>query len=92
MPSVTCPWVTCTSSPSPACRCVALTPHLSRRVWKAASSKADPRQQQDWILKCLHGWVSPSSRRLWGGDTLLLSTRAAGSRNPKPDEARGIRR
>ena len=23
--------------------------------WKAATSKADPRQQQDWILKCLQG-------------------------------------
>jgi hypothetical protein len=25
------------------------------RVWKAAASKADPRQQHDWILKCLQG-------------------------------------
>ena len=25
------------------------------RVWKAATSKADPRQKQDWISKCLQG-------------------------------------
>ena len=25
------------------------------RVWKAATSKAEPRQQQDWILKCVQG-------------------------------------
>ena len=25
------------------------------RVWKAATSKAEPRQRQDWILKCLQG-------------------------------------
>jgi hypothetical protein len=25
------------------------------RVWKAATSKAEPRQQQDWILKGLQG-------------------------------------
>jgi hypothetical protein len=26
----------------------------AKRVWKA-TSKADPRQKQDWILKCLQG-------------------------------------
>ena len=30
--------------------------------------QADPRQHQDGFLKCLQGAVSPSSRRLWGGD------------------------
>jgi hypothetical protein len=25
------------------------------KVWKAATSKADPRKQQDWILECLQG-------------------------------------
>jgi hypothetical protein len=29
------------------------------------------------------GWVSPSSRGLWGGDPLLLSNGAAGNRIPK---------
>jgi hypothetical protein len=24
-------------------------------VWKSATSKAEPRQQQDWISKCLQG-------------------------------------
>jgi hypothetical protein len=25
------------------------------RVWKAATLKADPRLQQDWLLRCLQG-------------------------------------
>jgi hypothetical protein len=29
-------------------------------------------------LEVSAGWASPSSRGLWGGDTLLLSTRAKG--------------
>jgi hypothetical protein len=27
------------------------------RVWKAATSKADPRPQQDWVVQCLQGHV-----------------------------------
>jgi hypothetical protein len=52
---------------------------LKHRVWKAATSKADPRQQQDWILKCLQGgrthplaafWVAT----LYCSPPLLVST------------------
>ena len=32
--------------------------YLSLMVWEAATLKADPRQQQDWILKCLQGETS----------------------------------
>ena len=35
------------------------------------------------VLEVSAGWVSPSSRGLRGGDALLLSTGAAGSRNPR---------
>ena len=33
------------------------------------------------------GWVRPCSCRLWGGDALLLSTGAAGNRNPTSSPA-----
>ena len=33
---------------------------------------------------CRVGWVSSSSRGMWGGDALLLSTGATGNRNPNP--------
>jgi hypothetical protein len=37
---------------------LAVTSHQdceNTRVWKAASSKAEPTQKQDWILKCVQG-------------------------------------
>ena len=34
-------------------------------VWKAATSKADPGQQQDWILKCLQDEPIPSRPVGW---------------------------
>ena len=39
-----------------------------------ATSKAKPRRQQELSLEMAVGWASPSSRGLWGGDALLLST------------------
>jgi hypothetical protein len=36
-------------SPAPCSR----PPPFATWVWKAATSKADPRQPQDWISKCL---------------------------------------
>jgi hypothetical protein len=47
---------------------------------KAASTKADPRQQQDRFLKSLQGGASPSSSGRWSGDALLLSIGAANNR------------
>jgi hypothetical protein len=35
----------------------------TQRVWQAATSKADPRQQQDWFLKCLHPRPRPNPGR-----------------------------
>ena len=52
-------------------------PTANPRVWKAATSKAEPWQQQDWFLKCLQGVLS---RHVCGGDALLLSTGAAARR------------
>jgi hypothetical protein len=48
---------------------------LQNLVWKAATSKADPKQKQDWLLKSevCAGWVSPSSRSLWGGGLCSLA-------------------
>jgi hypothetical protein len=61
------------SSPLPTLRCMGLTSrHLESRA------KASARL----VLKVSAGWLSPSSRGLRGGDALLLSTGAAGSRNP----------
>jgi hypothetical protein len=51
-------------------RCTGCVRHrLPPRSWNPAISKTVPRRQQDWVLK----WASPSSRRLWGGDTLCCS-------------------
>lgn len=40
-------------------------------VWKAATPKVDPRQEQ--ALEVSAGLVSPFSGGMWGGDALLLS-------------------
>ena len=48
------------------------------RVWKAAASVANPRLH----LEVSAGWAGLSSRGLWGGHALLLSTGAAGNINP----------
>jgi hypothetical protein len=40
-------------------------------VWKAAASKADPRQQQGWVLMCQQGGRARPLTVLCGGDTLL---------------------
>ena len=48
---------------------------------KGGWSRSSPRRQQDWIFLVCAGWVGPFSRGLWGG-ALLLSTDAAGDRNP----------
>jgi hypothetical protein len=48
--------------------------------WKAASSKADPRQKQDWFLKCLRGGGA-HPLAAWVATIFLLSTKAAGNRN-----------
>ena len=42
-------------SQTSASRCVCGCPQPRARVWKAATSKAEPRQKQDWILECLQG-------------------------------------
>jgi phosphopantetheine--protein transferase-like protein len=39
-------------------------------VWKAATSKAEPRQKQDWILKCLQGGCDHPLARPLSGATL----------------------
>jgi hypothetical protein len=41
-------------------------------------------------LEVSAGWVSPSSRGLWGGDALLPSTRAAGYRMPGVRKSRQL--
>jgi hypothetical protein len=53
----------------------------SARVWKAASSKADPTQKQDWILKCLQGGRA-HPLAAWEVATLCFSPHGAGNRNP----------
>jgi hypothetical protein len=60
---------------------------------RAATSKADLRQQQHWLLKkCLQGGRAHPLAGLWGGDALLLSPRdAAGNRNPSPNAKAGVR-
>jgi hypothetical protein len=37
------------------CCCLLQFPPTWAKVWKAATSKADPTQKQDWFLKCLRG-------------------------------------
>jgi hypothetical protein len=44
-------------------------------VWKAAS-KAQPREKQDWILRCLPSGRAHPLAGLWCGDGLLRSTTA----------------
>jgi hypothetical protein len=44
----------CGPSTSPVCG-AGWKERREARVWKAATSKAEPRQKQDWILKCLQG-------------------------------------
>ena len=34
--------------------------HKSITLWKAAISKADPRQQRHWLLNGLYVWTNPS--------------------------------
>ena len=56
-------------------------PHSSRRapqlwVWIGSASKADPRQQHDWILKGLQGERAHPLVACWGGDALLLEAEA----------------
>jgi hypothetical protein len=67
------------------CMVRARTAHLpprSHRVWKAATSKAGPKQQHDWCLKCVQGGRAHPLAGcgeaalycpLWGGGTLLPS-------------------
>jgi hypothetical protein len=49
-----------------------------------AQGRLESRAKEDARLdfEVFAGWVSPSSRGLWGGDALLLSTGAAGNRVP----------
>jgi hypothetical protein len=69
---------------------------VCEKVWKAATSKAEPRLQQDWILKCLQdggaaGNPNPNSsaaprsnRRLAEAEGVDSSQPATGA-NPNPD-------
>jgi hypothetical protein len=49
------------------------------RVYRHLESRA--KASARLVLEVSAGWASPSSRGLWGGDALLLSTGAAGNRN-----------
>jgi hypothetical protein len=48
-------------------------------VWKAATLESRAKAAARLDLEVSTGWMSPSSRGLWGGDALLISTGAAGS-------------
>ena len=70
------------ASVSPATTCVGMGQgsRVKVRVWKAATSQADPHKvAARLVLETPAGWVSSSSRGLCGGDALLLSTSAAGN-------------
>jgi hypothetical protein len=54
-------------------RCDAICLLASPRVRKAATSKVDPWQQRDWILKCLQGGRVHPLAVLWGGNALQLT-------------------
>ena len=57
-------------SSSPPC-----SPHtVSAHLPKAATSIPEPRETQDWFLKCLAGWSIPSSRCGLETETLTLAT------------------
>jgi hypothetical protein len=53
-------------------------------VWRAATSKAEPRRQQDWILKRRQGGRARPLAACGGGDTLLLSPATAGNETTQP--------
>jgi hypothetical protein len=59
---------------------------LSKRVWKAATSKAEPRKTQDWVLKCLQGGRAHPLAAC-GMATLYCSPPAAGNRHSRRREA-----
>jgi hypothetical protein len=40
---------------APLCSHPCIVVAFERRIWKAATSNADSKQQQDWFLRCLQG-------------------------------------